>query len=61
MDFDQTQGAHTGGGLDDDTHLFELTEKSNNTYMALSYWNQKEPNAGGGPSHYRASNNNSRT
>lgn len=28
------------GGLDDDTHLFELTEKSNNTYnMGMSYWN----------------------
>ena len=39
MELDQTQGGQTGGGLDDDTHLFELTEKSNNTYMALSYWN----------------------
>ena len=31
--------------MDDDTNLFELTEKSNNTYMALSYWNRQE--AGG--------------
>ena len=31
-----------GRGLDDDTHLFELTEKSNNTYMAMSYWNSNK-------------------
>ena len=45
----QTQGAHTAG-LDDDTNLFELTEKSNNTYMGLSYWNQTSntTNAAGG-------------
>ena len=28
--------------MDDDTNLFELTEKSNNTYMALSYWNRHD-------------------
>lgn len=38
----QTQGANTNGLDDDDTHLFELTEKSNNTYMALSYWNNTQ-------------------
>lgn len=33
-------GKEIEGGLDDDTHLFELTEKSNNTYnMGMSYWN----------------------
>ena len=37
--FDQTQGDGQTV-LDDDSHLFELTEKTNNTYMALSYFNQ---------------------
>ena len=40
----EPNGGH--GGLDDDTNLFELTEKSNNTYMALSYWNQTSNNGG---------------
>ena len=38
---DHFHGVAQTGSLDDDTHLFELTEKSNNTCMALSYWNHQ--------------------